>query len=93
MANPVRLHSRPHQLLDRSAVQQFSGLCCSRWRHEELPQRKCWGQWWWLGEQQRRRWESDGGCPIAAGMSGLNFEDMVDDDIYEYGKGDFMEHA
>ncbi|XP_048131750.1 regulator of nonsense transcripts 1 homolog [Rhodamnia argentea] len=30
---------------------------------------------------------------LAAGMSGLNFEDTVDDDSYEYGKGDFMEHA
>lgn len=30
---------------------------------------------------------------LAAGMSGLNFEDTGDDDNYEYGKGDFTEHA
>lgn len=30
---------------------------------------------------------------LAAGMSGLNFEDTVDEDSYEYGKGDFTEHA
>ncbi|KAF3448196.1 hypothetical protein FNV43_RR08909 [Rhamnella rubrinervis] len=30
---------------------------------------------------------------LAAGMSGLNFEDTGDDDNYDYGKGDFTEHA
>ncbi|EPS67765.1 hypothetical protein M569_07005, partial [Genlisea aurea] len=31
---------------------------------------------------------------LTAGMSGLNFEDPVgDDDVFEYGKGDFKEHA
>ncbi|KAK6947477.1 RNA helicase UPF1, 1B domain [Dillenia turbinata] len=30
---------------------------------------------------------------IAAGMSGLNFEETGDDESYEYGKGDFTEHA
>ena len=30
---------------------------------------------------------------LAAGMSGLNFEDTGDDDGYDYGKGDFTEHA
>lgn len=30
---------------------------------------------------------------IAAGMSGLTFEETVDDDSYEFGKGDFTEHA
>lgn len=30
---------------------------------------------------------------LAAGMSGLNFEETGDDDSYEYGKGDFTEHA
>ncbi|XP_031390942.1 regulator of nonsense transcripts 1 homolog [Punica granatum] len=30
---------------------------------------------------------------LAAGMSGLNFEDTADDDNYEFGKGDFTEHA
>ncbi|KAI5426799.1 ATP-dependent helicase NAM7 [Lathyrus oleraceus] len=30
---------------------------------------------------------------LAAGMSGLNFEDTGDDDNYEFGKGDFTEHA
>lgn len=30
---------------------------------------------------------------LAAGMSGLNFEETGDDESYEYGKGDFMEHA
>lgn len=30
---------------------------------------------------------------LAAGMSGLNFEDTGDDDSYDYGKGDFTEHA
>ena len=30
---------------------------------------------------------------LAAGMSGLNFEETGDDDNYEYGKGDFTEHA
>lgn len=30
---------------------------------------------------------------LAAGMSGLNFEDTGDDDNFEYGKGDFTEHA
>lgn len=30
---------------------------------------------------------------LAAGMSGLNFEETGDDEGYEYGKGDFMEHA
>ncbi|XP_008786216.2 regulator of nonsense transcripts 1 homolog isoform X1 [Phoenix dactylifera] len=31
--------------------------------------------------------------PLAAGMSGLSFEETGEDDNYEYGKGDFMEHA
>lgn len=30
---------------------------------------------------------------LAEGKSGLNFEETGDDDGYEYGKGDFMEHA
>lgn len=30
---------------------------------------------------------------LAAGMSGLNFEDTGDDENFEYGKGDFTEHA
>lgn len=30
---------------------------------------------------------------LAAGMSGLNFEETGDDDGYEYSKGDYMEHA
>ncbi|KAI3756474.1 hypothetical protein L1987_56295 [Smallanthus sonchifolius] len=30
---------------------------------------------------------------LAAGMSGLNFEETGDDEGYEYSKGDFMEHA
>ena len=30
---------------------------------------------------------------IAAGMSGLNFEEAGDDEGFEYGKGDFTEHA
>ncbi|MED6141243.1 ATP-dependent helicase NAM7, partial [Stylosanthes scabra] len=30
---------------------------------------------------------------LAAGMSGLNFEDTGDDDNFDYGKGDFTEHA
>lgn len=30
---------------------------------------------------------------LAAGMSGLNFEETGDDDGYEYGKADFTEHA
>lgn len=30
---------------------------------------------------------------LAAGMSGLNFEETGDEEGYEYGKGDFMEHA
>lgn len=31
---------------------------------------------------------------LAAGMSGLNFEDTGgDDEVFEYGKGDFTEHA
>ncbi|XP_057512957.1 regulator of nonsense transcripts 1 homolog [Actinidia eriantha] len=30
---------------------------------------------------------------IAAGMSGLNFEEAGDDEVFEYGKGDFTEHA
>ncbi|CAI9784992.1 unnamed protein product [Fraxinus pennsylvanica] len=30
---------------------------------------------------------------LAAGMSGLNFEETGDDDGFEYGKGDFTEHA
>ncbi|KAL1829994.1 hypothetical protein ACET3Z_008406 [Daucus carota] len=30
---------------------------------------------------------------IAAGMSGLTFEETGDDDSYEFGKGDFTEHA
>ncbi|XP_059441222.1 regulator of nonsense transcripts 1 homolog isoform X2 [Corylus avellana] len=30
---------------------------------------------------------------LAAGMGGLNFEETGDDDGYEYGKGDFTEHA
>lgn len=31
---------------------------------------------------------------LAAGMSGLNFEDTgADDEVFEYGKGDFTEHA
>jgi len=30
---------------------------------------------------------------LASGMSGLNFEDTGDDDNYEFGKGDFTEHA
>lgn len=30
---------------------------------------------------------------LAAGMSGLNFEETGDDEGYEYAKGDFMEHA
>jgi regulator of nonsense transcripts 1 len=30
---------------------------------------------------------------LAAGMGGLNFEETGDDDSYEYGKGDFTEHA
>lgn len=30
---------------------------------------------------------------LAAGMSGLNFEDTGDDDNYDYAKGDFTEHA
>ncbi|KAF7810028.1 regulator of nonsense transcripts 1-like protein [Senna tora] len=30
---------------------------------------------------------------LAAGMSGLNFEDTGDDENFEYGKGDFNEHA
>ncbi|KAK2988094.1 hypothetical protein RJ640_023843 [Escallonia rubra] len=30
---------------------------------------------------------------LAAGMSGLNFEEAGDEDAYEYGKGDFTEHA
>ncbi|KAK3016761.1 hypothetical protein RJ639_006434 [Escallonia herrerae] len=30
---------------------------------------------------------------LAAGMSGLNFEEAGDEDGYEYGKGDFTEHA
>ncbi|XP_047319933.1 regulator of nonsense transcripts 1 homolog [Impatiens glandulifera] len=30
---------------------------------------------------------------LAAGMSGLNFEETGDDDNFEYGKGDFAEHA
>ncbi|XP_043716368.1 regulator of nonsense transcripts 1 homolog isoform X1 [Telopea speciosissima] len=30
---------------------------------------------------------------LAAGMSGLNFEETGDDENYEYGKGDFTEHA
>lgn len=30
---------------------------------------------------------------LAAGMSGLNFEETGDDESYEYGKGDYMEHA
>ncbi|KAI3689592.1 hypothetical protein L2E82_47554 [Cichorium intybus] len=30
---------------------------------------------------------------LAAGMSGLNFEETGDDEGYEYAKGDYMEHA
>ena len=30
---------------------------------------------------------------LAAGMSGLNFEETGDDDGYDYSKGDFTEHA
>lgn len=30
---------------------------------------------------------------LAAGMGGLNFEETGDDEGYEYGKGDFTEHA
>ncbi|KAJ8773983.1 hypothetical protein K2173_009414 [Erythroxylum novogranatense] len=30
---------------------------------------------------------------IVAGMGGLNFEETGDDDVYEFGKGDFTEHA
>lgn len=30
---------------------------------------------------------------LAAGMSGLNFEETGDEENYEYGKGDFTEHA
>ena len=30
---------------------------------------------------------------LAAGMGGLNFEETGDDESYEYGKGDFTEHA
>ncbi|KAA8522108.1 hypothetical protein F0562_012578 [Nyssa sinensis] len=30
---------------------------------------------------------------LAAGMSGLNFEETGDDESYEFGKGDFTEHA
>lgn len=30
---------------------------------------------------------------LAAGMSGLNFEETGDDEAFDYGKGDFAEHA
>ncbi|XP_075488176.1 regulator of nonsense transcripts 1 homolog isoform X1 [Primulina tabacum] len=30
---------------------------------------------------------------LAAGMSGLNFEETGDDEVFDYGKGDFAEHA
>lgn len=30
---------------------------------------------------------------LAAGMSGLNFEETGEDESYEFGKGDFTEHA